>query len=217
MELKEKLERLKTKAMNKIANAAGAHDTRLVSAYSAIANRIEQDERILFTLDDRIDSYEKELSEPPPIPAMGDEGPAPEYFRATGRHIGQAKRTAFLDAGKTRGYQLTPIGPSVYKTPKGLKVALAFANEQRPNRWFLGVQDGSYDVVVLLCQRDSTDTAEIILPREFLSRYWATLSRSKGQVKFNVSRSGDSWWLLVPGHENQSANAFVGAYSPLKR
>lgn len=216
MELKGKLERLKTRAMKKIAEAAEAHNTRLVSAYSSIANRIEQDERILFALDDRIDSYEKELSEPSTIPVMSDEGPTPDDFRSTGRHTGQVKRTAFLDAGKTRGYQLTPIGSSIYKTTRGLRVALAFANEQRPNRWFLGVQDGLYDVVVLLCQRDSTDTAEIILPREFLSRYWSTLSRSKGQVKFNVSKSGESWWLLVPGHENQSANSFVGAYSPLK-
>jgi hypothetical protein len=133
-----------------------------------------------------------------------------------GFSAGFMARESFLDAGADRGYRLTPLGKTVFETNKEHKVAIPFANEQRPDRWFLGISDEKYDVVVLLCQEKDGDLFDFIVPRGLLEKFWRAFSRSGGQVKLNVSRHGKIWRLVVPGYEPQTIGSFLRNYRPLR-
>lgn len=218
MELAARLADLKKKVMVKIANAAGVHDTRLVASYSALANRIEDDERSVATVTERISRYENELSDPTsnvPFKGAADTPMVHGGRSGVAREEGFSARKTFLDAGASRGYRLMARGRTIFETPRGRKVAILFANEQRPDRWFLGMSDEKYDVVVLLCQDGAGALFDFVLPWEFLEKFWRAFSRSGGQVKFNVSRSGGNWSLLIPGQKSQPIHDFLRVYGAL--
>ena len=153
MELTTQLMNLKKKTMRKIAEAAGAHDTKRVTSYSALANRIEDDERTLANLVRHISEYEKEIADPTSASSLReildeitfDKSGTRKIRSSAGREDGFIARETFLDAGVDRGYRLTRLGKTVCATNKGHKVAIPFANEQRPDRWFLGISDEKYD------------------------------------------------------------------------
>ena len=219
MDLADRLITLKKKVMARVVEAAGNHDTRLVAAYSALATRIEDDERAFSEIEDRIAVYEKELSDPVGAAHLRETLDAVRSLGArtgSGREEGAAARRTFVEAGSTRGYRLTARGKTAFETARGRRVAIPFANEQRPDRWFLGISDEKYDVVVLLCQDSDGKLYDFVLPWGVLEKLWSRFSRSGGQVKFNVSRSGGGWYLLVPGHDNQSLNKSLGAYASLR-
>lgn len=224
MELATQLMNLKKKTMQKIAEAAGAHDTKRVTAYSALANRIEDDERTLTNVIRRIEEYEKEITDSTNTSTLREimdeitsaKSSTRKVRSSTGKEEGFMAREIFLDAGVDRGYRLIPLGKTVFETNKGNKVAIPFANEQRPDRWFLGISDERYDVVVLLCQEKDGNLFDFIVPRDFLEKFWRAFSRSGGQVKLNVSRHGKIWHLIVPGFEPQSIGSFLGNYRPLR-
>lgn len=224
MELATTLTGLKKKVMRKIADAAGAHDTKRVTSYSALANRIEDDERVLAEVMRRINVYEKEIAEPTNAASLREildeiktaKSRTRKDKSSMGKEEGSITRNAFLDAGIDRGYRLIPRGKTVFETNKGHRVAIPFANEQRPDRWFLGISDEKYDAVVLLCQEKEGSLFDFVIPRDFLEKFWKAFSRSGGQVKLNVSRNGKAWCLVVPGHETQAVGSFLGAYGPLR-
>lgn len=224
MELTTQLMNLKKKTMQKIAEAAGVHDTKRVTSYSALANRIEDDERTLANVLRRIGEYEKEVADPTNSSTLREvmdeitsaESGTRKVRSSAGKEEGFMARESFLDAGADRGYRLIPLGKTVFETAKGHKVAIPFANERRPDRWFLGISDEKYDVVSLLCQEKDGDLFDFIVPRDFLEKFWKAFSRSGGQVKLNVSRNGKIWHLVVPGYEPQTINSFRGNYEPLR-
>jgi len=216
MQIQTRLKNLKGKVMKKIAEAAKKQDTRLISLYGAIANSIEEDERSLSALQARIGNYEKDLNSPTLLSAPSWTVPATEPKRGRGRQTGRHARRKFVDSGISRGFHLTHLRGSLYQTPSRKKVAIAFANEQRQDRWLLGVPEGQYHVVVLLCQRSHGEMFEFILPHEALEKFWRSLSRHTGQVKLNMTRDGANWYVLVPGRGRESVNRYLGNYKPLE-
>ncbi|MEK7762133.1 MAG: hypothetical protein AAB433_11165 [Nitrospirota bacterium] len=225
MELLAKLANLKKKTMQGITEAAAAHDTKRVSKYSGLANRIEDDEHAITGAMKRITIYEKELSEPTnstDLTEILDEIKTSRRHNirnessSSGRETGSLMRETFLDAGAARGYRLIPRGKTIFETGKGHRVAIPFANEQRPDRWFLGISNEKYDAVVLLCHGKDGTLFDFVVPRDFLEKFWESFSRSGGQVKLNVSRNGKTWWLVVPGYEPQAIGNFSGNYGPLR-
>lgn len=224
MDLISHLTGLKKKTMQKITEAAAATDTKQITFYGALANRIDQDERLVSEVMTRANEYEKQLADPAATSLLssildeikGSRSDSRKVRSNSGREDGASKRQAFIDAGIGRGYHLLPRGKTTFQTNKGHRLAIPFANEQRPDRWFLGISDEMYDVVVLLCQETDGELFDFVIPREFLEKFWRTLSRSGGQVKLNVSRSGKSWFLLIPGDEPQVIDTFLGNYGPLR-
>ena len=100
----------------------------------------------------------------------------------------------------------------------GRKVGIGFANEQSPDSWFIGVQEGKYDVIVLWCKHANGNTKNFVLPREFIETIWDFLSRdkkAKPQVKFNVKREGDSYYLSVPRLGRRPLDDFIDNYDSL--
>lgn len=216
VQVQARLKNLKNKVMKKIAEAAQRQDTRLISLYGAIANSIEEDERSLGALQARIGNYEKDLNNPTLLSTPSWTISATEPKRGRGRQTGKQVRRKFVDSGASRGFHLTHLRGSLYQTPSRKKVVIAFASEQRQDRWLLGVPEGQYHVVVLLCQSSHGEMFEFILPDEALEKFWRSLSRHAGQVKVNMTKDGANWSLLVPGQGRESVNRYLGNYKPLE-
>lgn len=109
-----------------------------------------------------------------------------------------------------------------YRTSKGLVVGITYAKELeiRPSFWFLGLSDEDYDCVVLLCESSEKKGSEIgilVLPPEFVKQVWANLSRSNGQVKFHIARTGYmNFDLSLPGSQRINISQYLNAVEVLK-
>lgn len=121
------------------------------------------------------------------------------------------------------GIRLQQIATKFYRTADGRSVGIAYAKEltTRPSFWFLGLADEQFDWVILLCESSEETGAEIaalVFPPEFVRRIWKTLSRSKGQVKFHVARTGYmSFDLRLPGSEALNISQYLNATQSLKK
>jgi hypothetical protein len=103
-----------------------------------------------------------------------------------------------------------------YHTEGGTSVGIAFANElDRPqlvNKWFLGLKDEPTDVVVLLCRDKEGDLHDFIVRVTELRSSWEGLSRSGGQVKFNIHRRKSEFLLSIPGGDPVTITKYIGNY-----
>jgi hypothetical protein len=121
-----------------------------------------------------------------------------------------------------REIHLQRISTKKYRTANGLLVGIAYAKELeiRPSFWFLGLSDEHFDCVILLCEsseRSGGEIAALVLPSEFVKRIWKDLSRSKGQVKFHVARTGYfSFELGLPGLQRINISQYLNAVEVLK-
>jgi len=108
-----------------------------------------------------------------------------------------------------------------YYTKKGKSIGIAFANEldrpQLADKWFLGLKDEPTDMLVLLCRdkEKKGDPHDFIVPVAELGSSWKALSRSGGQVKFNIWKSNSEFLLLIPGEDPISITSHLSNYRPL--
>jgi hypothetical protein len=140
-------------------------------------------------------------------------------FRPSPKREGAIIRNVWVNNIKTIGVKLTGHGKR-FQTESGIYVSVASANElNRPqllNKWFLGLKDEQMDVVVVLLCRDlEKEVHDIVIPVSELGASWETLSRSRGQVKFNIRRQREEFKLLVPSNEPLDVTKYIGNYKPL--
>ena len=216
MDAKEQLIREKRVLLKQIADSAQRGQSQEVLAAGEKLSKIEH----------LIERYENLLRD---ISDLNSADPRPQTVRkvsfapkplnnpnaAPGRGIGKEIRMGFLRKVAEKGIHLEQIRGSIYETRSGSKIGVAVATERKPDRWFLGLPIG-LDQAVLLCQRENGDVATICLPKGFLSEYSDKMSKSGGQIKFNVTRRGNGYSLLVPGTDGVNVSRFVGEYSHLK-
>jgi len=121
-----------------------------------------------------------------------------------------------------QGIQLEQLASKKYRTSDGRLVGIAYAKELdvRPSFWFLGLSDERFDWVILLCESSDETGAEIaalVFPPDFVKRIWKALSRSKGQVKFHVARTGYmNFDLRLPGSDQLNVSRYLNAVQPMK-
>jgi hypothetical protein len=138
--------------------------------------------------------------------------------RLSPKTMGSLIRTEWIEQlGNTHGIELVGHGKR-YRTKSDVSIGIAFANElpNMPNRWFLGLPDERVDIVSLLCQSKDRQVYDIVLPVTELGPKWDDLSRSKGQLKFNIRKDGSNFFLLVPRNEPIIVTKHVGNYDPLR-
>lgn len=122
-----------------------------------------------------------------------------------------------------QGVQLEQIATKKYRTPDQRLVGIAYAKELgiRPSFWFLGLSDEHFDFVILLCESSEETAAEIaalVLPPDVLKRIWKALSRSHGQVKFHVARTGYmNFELRLPGSSPLNVSQYLNGVQALKK
>jgi len=105
----------------------------------------------------------------------------------------------------------------IYETSKRARVGIAYASEQaeRPDKWWLGLRDEPYSVIVLLCQDGNGKLLDFVIPIQTLSPFWKVFSRHGGQVEFHVERAGSNYALRVPGGRSVPMNSFLAEYKSL--
>lgn len=229
MELASQLTSLKKKAMKKIGEAAEEHDISRIRILSELANKIEGDLAHIIAIEERVNSYEKELAHSTHLPSSSssfkdilkditENIKSVSPSRSHRRQMGQNARNRFVELGSRVGFRLIPLGGKTYRTTSGKKIGVTFANELegKPDRWWLGIKDEHYDVVVLLCNQGSGGMLDFILPYEEIKTIWPSLSRSAGEVKFNIIREGKTYSLSMPPQRREAIGRFLGKYGPLK-
>jgi hypothetical protein len=132
------------------------------------------------------------------------------------RDYGESVRRKFVSDLAQEGVTLRRSRGALYATSTGVQVAIAFARERLRNRWFLGIPEDSCDQAILLCESDSGGLIVVVLDQEFFARYGRSLSRSKGQWKFNVYRSGASIFLGVPNHGSVAVDSSLNNFDSLR-
>ncbi len=216
MDTKEKLMREKAMLLGQIAESAQRGESEEVLAagekLSKIEHLIKRYENLLRDISD-LNSAD---SQPGAFRKIGSSSqPSNSINFVPGRGIGKEIRMDFLLKVSKQEIHLGQRSGSTYETSSGRKVGLAVATERKPDRWFLGLPVG-LDQAVLLCQRENEDVADICLPKNFLAEHSGKMSKSGGQIKFNVTRRGNGYTLLIPGTNGINVSKYVGDYSQLK-
>lgn len=137
--------------------------------------------------------------------------------KVAGRGHGVQIRSDFLDRAVKAGFQLRPHRGATYLSPNGRRIGVAVATERKPNRWFLGLGEDSFDAAVLLCMPDKGRAIEVCLPPSFFTQHGRYLSRAGGQVKFNTARRDGHIILKVPRMNPERVDEFVGNFAGLDR
>lgn len=153
----------------------------------------------------------------------GKEGSIMGETPARKRHIsakreGAEKRGEWVATLSTKYIPLTGHEKRYY-TKRGKSIGIAFANEldrpQLADKWFLGLKDEPTDVAVLLCQDKEGNLYDFVVPVAELGSSWKTLSRSGGQVKFNIYRRNSEFLLLIPGGDPLDVTNYLSSYGVL--
>jgi hypothetical protein len=139
----------------------------------------------------------------------------PSSDKTPARAHGAQLRSQFIAWAHGRGVPLKRTRGSVFEASDGTKIGIAVATERQPGRWFLGLKDGAFDAAVLLCQRDGGTLMTICLPQELLKRHGDRLSRSGGQVKFNVANGPNGLALVVPQTGHVALDRYLDAVGEL--
>ena len=131
---------------------------------------------------------------------------------------GKSARAGWLSQRAKSGILLAQVEGRIYETAKRARVGIAYASEQvhRPDKWWLGLRDEVYSVVVLLCQDGNGRLLDFVIPIQTLSPFWGIFSRHGGQVEFHVERTGPNYALRVPGGRAIPMNSLLAEYKSLQ-
>lgn len=131
---------------------------------------------------------------------------------------GKSARAEWLSQLAKSGILLAQMEGRIYETTKRARVGIAYASEQadRPDKWWLGLRDEAYSVVVLLCQDGNGKLLDFVIPIQALSPFWKIFSRHGGQVEFHVERTGPNFALRVPGGRAVPMNSFLAEHKSLR-
>lgn len=212
------LSTLKDKILERVKTAAEESD---VTAVTRLSRGLEECETLIKEKADlhcRIQHLTDSLwpdSGTTPIAAVNSHGPK---TRSSAKREGADIRDTWVKMLSSKGVPLTGNGKR-YHMQHGLSVAVASANEpvqpQRKNKWFLGLKDEPTDVAVLLCRDAKQEVYDLVLPVTELGAAWKELSRSSGQIKFNIRKKAGEFSLAVPGKGSIVVTKYLGNYGPL--
>jgi hypothetical protein len=218
MSLAHELLTLKGEILERVKTAAQESDVTALTRFSRAAEECETLIKQEADLHCRVRDLTGSLlpnSGTSPIAAVNSYGPK---IRSSPKREGADIRDTWVKMLSSKGVRLYGHAKK-YHTQHGISVAVASANEpdnpQRKNKWFLGLKDEPTDVAVLLCRDLKQEVYDFVLPVTELGVAWKVLSRSGGQIKFNVRKEAGEFLLAVPGNRSIVVTKYFGNYSPL--
>lgn len=210
------LTQLRDKILQQAATAANYGNVQALANFTDGASECE---RLLREVQDLDDRYARLVAVAEKLPAANPDpaSDGPPNIRLSPKRVGAKLRSTWVDDLAHAGVKLVGHRKR-YHTTSGRSVAVASANELdgKPNKWFLGLSDTDTDVAVLLCCSKSGKIYDIVLPIADLKRRWDLLSRSGGQIKFNVRKEVGELLLLIPGNTPLRVTDYVGNHDPLR-
>ncbi len=222
-EIREYLKKIKGKAFSEIRSASEQGNLTKISHFAEIATEAEKlltsydcleksvinlEQKLVFQKDVRINN-DKRMEQPLPLPESRNIGEKPFKGKAWGKN----ERGQYIQFLKSNGIKLVHKQGTIYLTQNGRKVGIAAANEVLKNqKWFLGIDDGNYDFIVLLCKSSSGELLDFVLPKSFLSGVWGKLSKSGSNVKFNISQKHNKYFFHVTGYDPEVIGEYLHKY-----
>jgi hypothetical protein len=159
-----------------------------------------------------------------PNPSFENRDASKGLKRATGSICAKAKHD-YLDELNNQGILTRPLKNKWVITSNNLAIAICCANEINPYRWFLGLKEAELNeliseniCVILLCIAENGKVNDLVLSKQTLLNILPNLSRSPGQLLFNVKASinRDRFVLTVPNMGDFDVTASKGNVSLLK-
>jgi hypothetical protein len=140
------------------------------------------------------------------------------------KEMGMRVRESYISQLQHSGVKIDQVDRIWAKAYGNLWVAMPFATERRPNRWFLGLSESEVFerirngglAIVLLCQSDMGDTLDFVLPPSKVKETASQLSKSQGQLKFNLKKVGNRYHLVIPNHGTVDVSDYRGNVSILQ-
>lgn len=126
--------------------------------------------------------------------------------RLTRKGLGKLRREEYISELERQGLSVKLVNSVWGSLADGSWVAIPFAQEWRRDRWFLGLPEKDLRekgrvFIVLLCQYPSGSTFDIVIPPDVVTSLIGRLSKSKGQVKFNLRKIRNRYLLVIPSSE----------------
>jgi hypothetical protein len=139
------------------------------------------------------------------------------------KELGMRARENYVAHLQQYGIRIDQIDKVWAKTSTNSWVAIPFATERRANRWFLGlpekevierVRNGEL-AIILLCQSVSGSLLDFVLPPSKVQEIATQLSKSQGQLKFNLKKLGNRYHLVIPNHSTVDVSDYKSKVSIL--
>lgn len=225
MELRDRFGQLQKETFEAVSDAAQAGLTEVISRLARIAKECEAAIHVLDNLEVDLTRLRADVHQSLKDGAPGNEVSVerqiadPDYVSSPRVRARDARRQWILRMRTEASLELRQTAEVKFRTPLGKKVGIPYASEREeaPDRWFLGLPDEPFDIVVLLCATDSGELLDFTLPPEFVSQIWRSLSRdTRKHVKFHVARNGVNYGLHLGGGVSRQINQFRGQLAPLR-
>jgi hypothetical protein len=144
-------------------------------------------------------------------------GPSPSTDLLSRKERGKASRDEYLRKLLAKGINLIRLKGRTFKTLSGKRVGIAYASEVLANKWWMGLPDEQFDIVILLCQTSSGETLDFVLPPNFVTRVWSrlTFSKAQRQREWHVVRSGPNY-ELDPKKALGEITSYISRLDPLR-
>lgn len=210
MNMERQILELKQQALASVERAARSGSVDEIRRFSDRLTEIECCEDALQNLKDRLSSLTRQ--KPPEIAQMrrsnGHEQsrePVSESVMARGKRDARNARQRFLEELEKRGLRCVPESNTVFRVGAHSRIIIPFANEQRQDRWFLGIPEGEdgrfcpYRAVICLCRDSAGEVKNFVIEQAVMQDIWSQMSRNSGDVKLTIVRDGSRYLLLVPG------------------
>lgn len=215
----QELPEVKAKILEKVKLSAQGADINAISRWSKAAEQCEKFIQESSDLTTRIKNFTESLWQTPAINLSEQPITAKPKLKLSPKLEGSRARREWVNMLSSKAILLNGHNKRYY-TEGGRSVSIAFANEiNRPNlidKWFLGLKDEPTDIAVLLCQDLEGKVNDFVLPVAELKSTWKTLSRSGGEIKFNVRRRQGEYLLLDPNGEPINISKYLCKYQTLK-
>lgn len=218
MEPKERLTHLKAQVLRKITDAAKIGNTSLVVSSSRIVEEIENLEKKLTEIITSLDSIEKLVEQNGDLDSVEISTPlASKQKNLSPKKRGQERRTAFVKRAEELGIHTLQLKGVQYKVNNRNLIGIAYSNETRPNRWFLGLPPENFDTIVLLCERKKGQILSFVLSKEFYQKVKNLMSTDdNGQLKYNISFRNGEYQFVIPKRGYEKINLFLDNFDNLR-
>ncbi len=211
MSIKNEIEALKTKALQRIGEAAKTGDTRVIIGATRI---VQEAERLIKAFDELVSELGGLAMDFKGLEHGKDvDISIPSSIKMSPRMRGRLMKEGFIKDLKEHDIKLRLSKDSILLTEQGERVGVAYSSEHSPGRWWLGIKNDSYKAIVLICERDSGGLARLVLPGEFWDNHVKNLKENKnGRSMIHILyQRGVYHWVETSG-EKFTLNNFVDAY-----
>jgi hypothetical protein len=209
---------LRAKLLEEIQTAAAAGDSGRVLAATNRLSTLEDLARRQAQIDSELAQFSSDLPTVPngsnPHAVLQSPAHTPRLGESP-RARGDRLRLEFVRQLNSQGHRLIQIRGALFRNRAGEHVGIAYANERKDRGWFLGLPEAAFHNAALLLESRSGRLTSICLPMSFFTKYGKQLSKSQGQVKFNVSQRGTHFVMPIPGAGQVSVDEYVNNYAAL--